>query len=213
MSQSDHAHRAGESTPAHGASDRDHEHGQGVELAYARALGSYRRSRDAAFAEEAGSPLLPKDRAQFHGLRYFPPDLRYRLEGLAAEPYAGQESPAFVMQTSDRQPRPARRVATLRFELDGRPLALHAYAFADSEPGSLFVPFTDGTSGHETYAAGRYLDLEPEDDGSYTLDFNLAYHPLCVYSPFFSCPIPPPENRLPVRIEAGEMLPLGIGGH
>ena len=50
-------------------------------------------------------------------------------------------------------------------------------------------------------------DLEPEDDGSYTLDFNLAYHPSCVYDPRYSCPLTPAENRLPIRIEAGERLP------
>ena len=74
---------------------------------------------------------------------------------------------------------------------------------------AVFVPFLDATSGHETYGAGRYLDLEPEDDGTYTLDFNLAYHPSCVYDVLFSCPLTPAENRLPERIEAGERLPEG----
>ena len=64
----------------------------------------------------------------------------------------------------------------------------------------------DTTSGRETYGAGRYLDLEPEEDGTYVLDFNLAYHPSCVYDPRFSCPLTPAENRLPIRIEAGERL-------
>ncbi len=199
----------------------DHQHGHEpagghpheVSAVYAEALGGYRRSKDQTFAHDADSPLLPEDRAHFGGLRYFAPDLGYRLEGVRAEPYAGEGTPDFTMQTSDGQTRRARRIATLRFELGGRPLALHAYGFADSEEGSLFIPFADATSGQETYGAGRYLDLEPEDDGSYTLDFNLAYHPLCVYSPYFSCPLPPAENRLPVRIEAGEMLPEGIGGH
>ena len=68
------------------------------------------------------------------------------------------------------------------------------------------MPFLDPTSGTETYGAGRYLDLDPEDDGTYTLDFNLAYHPSCVYDPKFSCPLTPAENRLPVRILAGERL-------
>jgi uncharacterized protein (DUF1684 family) len=58
------------------------------------------------------------------------------------------------------------------------------------------VPFLDATSGTETYGAGRYLDLEPDDDGTWTLDFNLAYHPSCVYDPRYSCPLTPAENRL-----------------
>jgi uncharacterized protein (DUF1684 family) len=84
---------------------------------------------------------------------------------------------------------------------------LTAYTFEGDHSESVFVPFLDGTSGKESYGAGRYLDLDPEDDGTYVLDFNLAYHPSCVYDPRFSCPLTPAENRLPVRIEAGERLP------
>lgn len=72
---------------------------------------------------------------------------------------------------------------------------------------SLFVPFLDATSGSATYGAGRYLDLDPEPDGSYVLDFSLAYQPFCAYSADYSCPLTPPENRLAVSIEAGERLP------
>jgi uncharacterized protein (DUF1684 family) len=72
------------------------------------------------------------------------------------------------------------------------------------------VPFADATSGTETYGAGRYLDIEREDDGTYSLDFNLAYHPSCVYDVKFSCPLTPAENRLRVPIRAGERLPEGI---
>ena len=130
---------------------------------------------------------------------------------------------------------PAHRAGSLRFELNGERRSLAAYVLDDASghvhaaeaaeapegqeapdeelPG-LFVPFLDATSGHETYGAGRYLDLEPEDDGTYTLDFNLAYHPSCVYDVRFSCPLTPAENRLPVRIEAGERLPAGYAeGH
>jgi len=97
----------------------------------------------------------------------------------------------------------ARRLA---FELDSEQRQLTAYTFEGGDGESLFVPFLDGTSGTETYGAGRYLDLEPEDDATYTLDFNLAYHPSCVYDVRFSCPLTPAEDRLPIRIEAGERL-------
>jgi uncharacterized protein len=190
---------------------RGHVHDVAAE--YASALADFRRRRDDAFAESDGSPLLPEDRVGFHGLRYFAPDLAYRLEGIRPEPYAGEEPATLAMPTSDGKVRQARRIATLRFELGGRPLALNAYGFDDSDEGELFVPFLDGTSGDETYGAGRYLDLATEEDGTVVLDFNLAYHPLCVYAPYFSCPLPPAENRLPVRVEAGEMLAAGIGGH
>ena len=71
----------------------------------------------------------------------------------------------------------------------------------------LFVPFTDATSGRETYGGGRYLDLPERADGTYVLDFNAAYHPYCVYDPAYSCPVPPPENRLALAVTAGERLP------
>ena len=82
---------------------------------------------------------------------------------------------------------------------------LAAYKLAHSD-GSLFVPFLDATSGPETYGAGRYLDVEPEPDGTYVLDFNAAYHPYCAHASDYSCPLTPAENRLPDRIEAGERL-------
>lgn len=69
---------------------------------------------------------------------------------------------------------------------------------------SLFVPFSDQTSGSETYGSGRYLDIEEQGGDSYELDFNLAYNPYCAYNEEYTCPIPPKENRLPVRIAAGE---------
>ncbi len=215
----EHEHRASPPVDAAAAvHPHEHEHHAGqlprdVATEFAEAMAEFRHRRDEAFAEGDGSPLLPQDRPGFRGLRYFAPDLHYRIEGVEPEPYSGSEAPSFAMQTSDGQVRRARRIATLRFELQGRVLALHAYGFDDSGEGEYFVPFLDGTSGGDTYGAGRYLDLEAEDDGSIVLDFNLAYHPLCVYSPFYSCPLPPAENRLPIRIEAGEMMPEGIGVH
>jgi hypothetical protein len=70
----------------------------------------------------------------------------------------------------------------------------------------LTVMFSDMTSGTETYAAGRYIDLDRTASGIYELDFNKAYHPYCVYNASYECPYPPPENRLKVPIHAGEKL-------
>jgi uncharacterized protein len=79
------------------------------------------------------------------------------------------------------------------------------------EPGvpkdSLQIFFADLTSGKETYAIGRYLDIEETEDAKYVVDFNRAYNPACAYSPHYNCPVPPIENRLGVSITAGEMTP------
>ena len=66
--------------------------------------------------------------------------------------------------------------------------------------------FSDMTSGKETYDAGRYIDLDRTATGLYDLDFNKAYHPYCVYNSSYECPIPPPENRLKIPVQAGEKL-------
>jgi uncharacterized protein (DUF1684 family) len=77
----------------------------------------------------------------------------------------------------------------------------------ESVMARLFVPFGDLTSTvDETYKGGRYLDLDRTPTGLYDLDFNRAYHPYCVYSSDYDCPVPPRENRLAVAIRAGEKL-------
>ena len=70
----------------------------------------------------------------------------------------------------------------------------------------LWFVFSDLTSGSETYPAARFLYADvPGPDGETTVDFNQAYNPPCAFNPYTTCPLPPPENRLPVRIEAGEL--------
>jgi uncharacterized protein len=96
----------------------------------------------------------------------------------------------------------------VEFEACGRQLALTA--FNGPAPGSLFLLFTDATSGVTTYAANRALQVDaPGADGTVTLDFNRATNLPCAYTQFATCPLPPPENRLPVAVEAGEQFPYG----
>ena len=73
----------------------------------------------------------------------------------------------------------------------------------------LYFTFRDGTSGHETYAAARFLYANLADDGTTVLDFNQAYNPPCAFNEFTTCPLPLPENRLTVRIPAGERAYAG----
>ena len=186
-----------------------HEHGhhEHVPLEYKDAVEGFRLDKDEFFKTDPRSPLPESERAAFTGLPYYPVDESLAFEDRVLEPYTGDEPSTFQIPTSDGKLRPAHRAGVLRFELDGVPHQLTAYTFDGGDGESLFVPFLDQTSGTETYGAGRYLDLEPEADGTYALDFNLAYHPSCVYDAKFSCPLTPAENRLPVRIEAGERLP------
>ncbi len=187
--------------------ENEHEHHHRAPLAYADAVAAFRADKDEFFRTSPGSPIPEAERAAFEGLAYFAVDEALSFEGLTLEPYLGGEPTSFAIPTSDGKLRPAERAGTFRFAVGSVPCVLTAYTFEHDHSGAVFVPFLDGTSGTETYGAGRYLDLEPDDDGTYTLDFNLAYHPSCVYDIKFSCPLTPAENRLPVRIEAGERLP------
>ena len=184
----------------------EHAHHEHVPVEYKDAIEGFRLDKDEFFKTDPRSPLPESERAAFTGLPYYPVDEGLAFEDRVLEPYTGDEPSNFQIPTSDGKLRPAHRAGILRFELDGEPRQLTAYTFDGGDGQSLFVPFLDQTSGSETYGAGRYLDLEPEADGTYALDFNLAYHPSCVYDAKFSCPLTPAENRLPVRIEAGERL-------
>ena len=173
---------------------------------YAAWLAVKRRRKDDAFRTSIWSPIPAAGRAVFPGLPYFAVDPGLRFEGLTLEPFAGGEPTEFEIPTSDGQLRPAHRIGSLSFDVAGTACTLTAYRLEGAQSGPLFIPVLDATSGRETYGAGRYLDVDEEPDGTYTLDFNLAYHPYCVYAEAFSCPLTPAENRLPVRIEAGERL-------
>lgn len=181
--------------------------------AYREAVIRKRAENDEYLRTAQDSPLLPEARAAFPGLPYFPVDEGWRLAGLVLQPYEGDAPVRFGMAATRGEDRPAVRAGTFRFEAGGAENWLVAYRFLgdDDEPeAGLFVPFMDATTGADTYGAGRYLDAVAGDDGTWTLDFNLAYHPYCAYNPRYSCPITPAENRLSIRLEAGERL---AGGH
>jgi uncharacterized protein len=204
----DHDHQHGHDEHGHDEHGHDeHDHHEHRPPSYEEAIEGFRADKDEFFRSNQYSPVPEGERAGFTGLPYYPVNTALRLEELVLDPYEGDQPTDFQIPTSDDRLRPAHRAGLLRFEVDGQAHALTAYTFDGGDDRSLFVPFLDKTSGNETYGAGRYLDLEPEEDGTYSLDFNLAYHPSCVYDPKYSCPLTPAENRLPIRIEAGERLP------
>ena len=137
-------------------------------------------------------------RRNFHGLESFPIGEQYRVTARwVAEP---RDIPILNVlgQTS---PSPSPGYAA--FRLQGQELKLRPII---EEPGAkeLFYIFRDQTAGKETYGAGRFFYSEMPHDGKVVLDFNKAYNPPCAFTPYATCPLPPPENRLAVRIEAGE---------
>ncbi|HUP48536.1 MAG TPA: DUF1684 domain-containing protein [Thermoanaerobaculia bacterium] len=136
----------------------------------------------------------------FRGLEYYPVDPRWRVVA-QFEPY----QPAREIPITDVTGLVAEQTVpgALAFEVDGQ---MHRLDAIDEEGSKeLFMIFRDETSRDTTYPAGRYLYVpRPGVDGKVVVDFNKAYSPPCVFTPFATCPLPPPQNRLPIRIEAGE---------
>jgi uncharacterized protein (DUF1684 family) len=139
--------------------------------------------------------------ATFRGMDHFPIDPAWRVEARLL-PAAPGEQIEIVDVTGDIgfEETPG----MVEFERDGRTWALAALP-GDADERSLWLVFGDATNGSDTYGGGRFLYSDPVgDDNRVVVDFNLAYNPPCVFSPYATCPLPPPGNRLALRIEAGE---------
>ena len=171
--------------------------------AYVTTLEAERAAKDAAFLRQADEPISAARRQTFLPLKYFPADPAYAVT--ASFTPAPTRTP-LQMPTSTGKMRDMELVGILEFTLKGRQLALGAFVEAGQQVDRLFVPFTDLTSGTETYPAGRYLELDRTVTGIYVVDFNRAFHPYCYYNDSYDCPYPPPSNRLPIPVRAGEKL-------
>jgi uncharacterized protein len=123
-----------------------------------------------------------------------------------------RDQPVFNMGTSSGTTKQAQKIGKVKFVIDKKSYELSAYQLLalrtnPAQQDLFFIPFTDGTSGVETYSSGRYLDFKLGDiknAKSLVVDFNKAYNPYCAFVDGYNCPIPPPENQLPVAIKAGE---------
>jgi uncharacterized protein len=171
--------------------------------AYVAEIAAARAAKDTAFA--GSSDPVPQNRhAELLPLAYFPIDPSYSVPAVLKP---ASDSTELEMPTSTGTQRKMRRVGTLEFTVKGQALRLTAFVEVGAKDlDRLFVPFTDLTTGTETYAGGRYLDLDRTPMGIYALDFNKAYQPYCYYNPTYECPYPPAENRLKIPIRAGEKL-------
>lgn len=145
-------------------------------------------------------------RAEFKGTEYYPADKKWVVNA-RFEPYQPPKQVPILnvlgMETEETSP------GQLAFEVDGHPYKLEALKEKGEE--QFFIIFADQTSGKETYGAGRYMYADPPGaDGVVRLDFNKAYSPPCAFTKYATCPLPPAQNRLPLRVEAGERF---LGHH
>lgn len=171
---------------------------------YATKVAEGRAVKDESFRSSPDSPIPPQKKNTLLPLAYYPVDERYAVPAVLE---LSQDRSRLQIPTSTGKLRDYERIGTLKFSLDGQRLQLTAFSEVGQPLSRLFVPFADTTSGEETYAAGRYMELDPTATGIYVVDFNGAYHPFCYYNEEYDCPFPPAENRLAVPIRAGERMP------
>lgn len=140
-------------------------------------------------------------RARFAGIARFPVDPAWRIvaDWQPLDPPFPLAT-GTVIGTIENYPAPGKAV----FERDGRRYELYPVIEVPGDT-QLFLIFADATSGRETYGAARFLYADMPRDGKIVLDFNKAYNPPCAFTPYATCPLAPPENRLALRVEAGEL--------
>jgi uncharacterized protein (DUF1684 family) len=144
-------------------------------------------------------------RRDFAGLQYFPATADWLVTARFEAYTPARTIPIMnVLGYEDEMSSPG----VLVFEKDGREWRLDAI-LERPDATQLFVMFADGTTGRETYGAGRFLYAALPRDGRVTLDFNRAYGPPCAFNLYATCPLPPAQNRLGLRIEAGELKYAG----
>jgi uncharacterized protein (DUF1684 family) len=181
---------------------------------YKSQIDAFRDKYKSDFLTDPSSPLKKED---LQNLRFFDADSTYCV--MATVELLSNQAP-FIIPTFSGTGQQHVRYAIVHFTLKGKPMQLTLYKSIalNSVPSLkdyLFLPFTDDTNGHDTYAGGRYIDMREGDvkNGTVVIDFNKAYNPYCAFSGGYACPKPPDENHLAVGIEAGEKLFVGAKKH
>ncbi|MEO8148169.1 MAG: DUF1684 domain-containing protein [Bacteroidia bacterium] len=180
---------------------------------YKDEIKAHREKYKQDFLEDDNSPLKKSD---LNYLQFFDVDESYKV---TASFIRTENAVPFDMPTMNGNKKKYIEYGTLSFQLQGKTCSLKIYQSVslmniDEYKDYLFIPFTDKTNGNTTYGGGRYLDFRTGDIKNYQmiLDFNKAYNPYCAYSAGYSCPKPPSENALSVKVNAGEKE-FGKGTH
>jgi len=177
---------------------------------YVDSLTTERHKHSDELIDPESKILMDSEIDHFRGLDYFEIDQEYRIEAA----FKKKKGKKFKMPTSTDRTPVYQRYGYVYFKINNELCTLTVYQNVELKKKKgfedyLFIPFRDETSGKETYGGGRYLDLRMTSSNKIILDFNTSYNPYCAYSYRFSCPIPPEENKLKVRVEAGEKVPFG----
>lgn len=174
---------------------------------YSNELLAHRKSVDIEFGDTALSILSGAMALKFTHLNYFEPNEAYKVT-CKVKISIGKE---FDMLTSRGEKKKFRRYGYLKFKLMGKRFKLPIYQSIrlmkmDKYKDYIFIPFTDLTSGNQTYGGGRYVETTIPKGKTYILDFNYAFNPYYHYTIGYNCTIPPSENFLDIEINAGEKV-------
>ena len=174
---------------------------------YVAQIEKERKDKDNFYRNSDSSPIV--DKSNFKGLHYFAPDPIYKVEAKVIPYHSSASDKQVSVPMTDGSKETYEKYGFAEFTLPGESEAadLNVYRLLIyKHDKGLSILFRDATAPEETYGGGRYLDFKTEDvkDNKLLIDFNVAYNPYCAYNPSYACPIPPKENTLPVRIEAGE---------
>ena len=165
----------------------------------------WRKERDEFFKTHERSPLTPKQKKVFEGLKYYPFNPRYIFSGQIERYHFYINDPNYYVILSTNKGTSKRYIRYGRFNFrindNDKEYAIEIYKSILSD--FLLIPFNDKTNGKETYAGGRYTDAEILGGYNMILNFNMAYHPPCAYNNKLICVLPPRENMLDIAIRAG----------
>ena len=170
---------------------------------YYASLQRFRDNLDFRFGDRILSPLTEADRQNFEGLAHYDVVPALAIPAIL-EP--ARDRSTFAMPTYNNRTLAYSHFGTIVARLDGSTVRLKAFRREDADTirDFLLIPFRDATNGDETYAGGRYIEIDLPLPGNLVLDFNRATNPWCAYDAGYACPIPPRENQLPMPIRAGE---------
>jgi hypothetical protein len=175
------------------------------DLPYVEKMKLFQEELNKEFKNPDKSPLTRREQKRFKGHDFFPINKSFRVE---AKFIRAQDQVPFKMKTTTDRVPIYEKYGEAIFEIEDKKYKLNIYQNhrlrkMEKYKNHLFLPFTDLTNGEETYGGGRYIDLSIPDSDTIIIDFNKAYNPYCAYSSTSSCPIPPRENDLDLKVEAG----------
>jgi uncharacterized protein len=169
------------------------------------AVEKFQQELNTEFADAKTSPLTAEDLAVFKALDFYPMNEKYFVTAKFIR--TADEKPFEMKTSTDRKPIYV-KYGEAHFTIDGKILQLNIYQNIEllkkeEYKDYLFLPFSDLTSGKESYIGGKYIDLKTPTGETIAIDFNKSYNPLCAYNHKYSCPKVPQENDLKIEIQAG----------